>query len=46
MYVVEMPAAGALNPKRHVYDEFVYAVKGRDSTEIWREGSAKRQTIE
>jgi len=46
MYVVEVPAAGALNPDRHLYHEFMYIVEGRGSTEIWREGSAKMQTFE
>lgn len=46
MYVVEVPAAGALTPERHVYDEFFYVVEGRGSTEIWREGSAKKQLFE
>ncbi|MFC1976880.1 cupin domain-containing protein [Chloroflexota bacterium] len=46
MYVVEVPAAGALNSERHFYDEFMYVVEGRGSTEIWREGSTKRQTFE
>jgi mannose-6-phosphate isomerase-like protein (cupin superfamily) len=45
-YLVEVPAAGALNPERHVYAEFMYVVEGRGSTEIWREGSAKRLMFE
>ncbi len=46
MYVVEVPAAGALIAERHVYDEFFYVVEGRGSTEVWREGSSKKQLFE
>ena len=46
MYVVEVPAGGALNSERHFYDEFMYVVEGRGSTEIWREGSTRKQTFE
>ena len=46
MFVVEVPAGGALNPERHVYDEFFLVVEGRGSTEVWREGSNKRQVFE
>jgi hypothetical protein len=41
-----VPAAGALNPERHFYDEFLYVVEGRGSTEVWREGSSKKQAFE
>ncbi len=46
MYVVEVPAGGVLNAERHMYNEFMYVVEGRGSTEVWREGSAKKQTFE
>ncbi len=46
MYVVEVPAGGVLNAERHFYDEFMYVVEGRGSTEVWREGSAKKQAFE
>ena len=46
MYVVEVPAAGALNPEHHIYEELFYVVEGRGSTEVWREGTAKRQAFE
>lgn len=41
MYVVEIPAAGALNPERHIYDEIYYVVEGRGTTEVWYEGGRK-----
>ena len=46
MYLVEVPAAGVLNPERHIYEEMFYVVEGRGSTEVWREGSSKKQTFE
>ena len=46
MYVVGVPAAGALNPEHHIYEELFYVVEGRGSTEVWREGTAKRQAFE
>ncbi|HLH26003.1 MAG TPA: cupin domain-containing protein [Chloroflexota bacterium] len=46
MFVVEVPPGGALNPERHMYDEFFLVVEGRGSTEVWREGDKKRQVFE
>lgn len=46
MYVVEVPAAGALNPEKHMYEEIYLVVDGRGTTEVWREGSNKKNTFE
>lgn len=46
MYVVEVPAGGVLNSERHIYEEVFLVIEGRGSTEIWREGSSKKQTFE
>ena len=54
LYVVEVPARGALNIDRHIYEKNVLVVEGRGSTEVWQgpaEGGqaasqAKRQTFE
>ena len=46
MYVVEVPARGALNPERHMYDEFFLVIEGRGTTEVWQEGSDRRQAFE
>jgi quercetin dioxygenase-like cupin family protein len=46
MYVVEIPPGGALNAERHVYEKEVFVVEGRGSTEIWQDGSSKKQTFE
>src|SRR6516164_3857696 len=46
MYVVEVPAAGALNPERHMYDEFFLVIEGRGSTEVWREGETRPSVFE
>lgn len=40
-YVVEVPAAGALNPEKHIYEEIFYVLEGRGSTEVWVEGGKK-----
>lgn len=46
MYVVEVPAAGALNPEKHLYEEVYLVVEGRGSTEVWQEGSNRKHTFE
>ena len=46
MFVVEVPAAAALSPERHMYDEFFLVVEGRGTTEVWREGSKKKHVFE
>ncbi|MEE8518390.1 MAG: cupin domain-containing protein, partial [Dehalococcoidia bacterium] len=46
MYVVEVPAAGALNPEKHMYEEIYLVVDGRGTTEVWRDGSNKKNTFE
>ncbi len=45
-YVVEVPAGGVLNAERHLYEEVFTVFEGRGSTEVWREGSSKKQTFE
>ena len=44
-YVVEVPAGGALNIDRHLYEKVVLVIEGRGSTEVWRETS-NRQIFE
>jgi len=46
MYVVEIPAGGALNVERHLYEEVFFVMEGRGSTEVWQEGNPKRQMFE
>lgn len=46
MFVVEVPAGGALNSQRHMYDEFYLVIEGRGSTEVWRDDGGKRQAFE
>jgi quercetin dioxygenase-like cupin family protein len=45
-YVVAVPAGGALNVERHLYDKYVLVIEGRGSTEIWQEGQTKSQLFE
>ena len=44
-YVVEVPAGGALNVEKHMYEKVVFVVDGRGSTEVWT-AAAKKQTFE
>ena len=46
MFVVEVPSRGALNPEKHMYDEFFLVIEGRGTTEVWREGEAKHHVFE
>jgi len=46
MYIVEVPAGGALNIERHVYEKMVLVIEGRGSTEVWQEGQVHPQTFE
>ncbi len=45
-YVVEVPGAGALNAEKHLYEEIIYVVEGRGSTEVWLDGDAQRHQFE
>ncbi len=45
-YVVEVPAAGALNVERHLYEKVVFVVEGRGSTEVWQDGQTRRHAFE
>jgi mannose-6-phosphate isomerase-like protein (cupin superfamily) len=46
MYVVEVPAAGALNVEKHLYEEVFLVVGGRGSTEVWQEEGGRKNTFE
>jgi quercetin dioxygenase-like cupin family protein len=46
MYIAEIPAGGALNVEKHLYEKQVIVVEGRGSTEIWRDDPTKKQTFE
>jgi mannose-6-phosphate isomerase-like protein (cupin superfamily) len=46
MFVQEVPAGGASNPSKQMFDEFFLVIEGRGTTEVWREGSSKKQTFE
>lgn len=45
-YIVEVPAGGALNIEKHLYEKTVLVVEGRGTTEVWQEGAPHRQTFE
>ena len=45
-YVVEVPAAGALNVEKHIYEEIYLVVEGRGSTEVWVDDGGKKHVFE
>ena len=42
-YVVEVPAAGALNPERHLYEEQFLVIEGRGTTEVWEDADERNK---
>jgi oxalate decarboxylase/phosphoglucose isomerase-like protein (cupin superfamily) len=42
MYAGEIPAAGALNPEKHFYEEVICILEGQGATEVWQEGGQKQ----
>src|SRR5437867_313343 len=46
MYTVEIPPAGALNTEKHIYDELMYVLQGRGTTEVWNRPNGPRKTFE
>jgi quercetin dioxygenase-like cupin family protein len=42
MYVVEIPPGGVLEPEHHLYQEVMFVLDGRGSTQVWQEGQAKQ----
>jgi quercetin dioxygenase-like cupin family protein len=45
IYVIEIPAGGALEPQRQLYQEELFVLKGRGSTEVWQ-GAGPKLTFE
>jgi len=45
-YVVEVPAAGALNAEKHIYEEIFHVLEGRGTTEVWLEDGGKKHVFE
>jgi mannose-6-phosphate isomerase-like protein (cupin superfamily) len=46
MYLVEVPAGGALQPEKHFFDEFYIVIEGRGSTEVSVDGESRPQIFE
>jgi oxalate decarboxylase/phosphoglucose isomerase-like protein (cupin superfamily) len=42
MYVVEIPAGGALEPERHFYEKVICILEGQGATEVWQDGGRKQ----
>jgi oxalate decarboxylase/phosphoglucose isomerase-like protein (cupin superfamily) len=45
MYVSEIPAGGALNVEKHLYEELIYVLHGVGATEVWS-GSDEKKKIQ
>ncbi|KZM49529.1 cupin domain-containing protein [Labrenzia sp. OB1] len=45
-YVVEVPAAGGLNPEKHLYEEIFLVAEGRGTTEVWLEEGGRKHVFE
>lgn len=46
MHVLEIPGRGSLAPERHLYEEKYFVIEGRGATEVWLEGSDRKQRFE
>jgi mannose-6-phosphate isomerase-like protein (cupin superfamily) len=46
LYLAEVPPRGALNPERHLYEELYLVIQGSGATEVWKEGSKRKQIFE
>lgn len=46
MYTCEIAPGGALNPEKHLYEEIIYVLQGRGSTEVCNPGSEKKSFFE
>ena len=43
MYVGEIPAGGALNIERHLYEKIIYILHGFGATEVWSGDDEKKK---
>jgi quercetin dioxygenase-like cupin family protein len=43
MYVGEIPAGGALNIERHLYEKIIYILRGVGATEVWSGDNDKKK---
>jgi mannose-6-phosphate isomerase-like protein (cupin superfamily) len=46
MYIIEVPARGALKPQKHFYEERYIVLDGRGSVEVWKNGSTTKTSFE
>jgi mannose-6-phosphate isomerase-like protein (cupin superfamily) len=46
MFIVEVPARGALKPQKHMYEERYLVLDGRGSTEVWKDDSSAKTSFE
>lgn len=46
MFVLEIPARGAANEEKHLYEEVFFVIDGRGSTEVWLDGDPRVQRFE
>jgi oxalate decarboxylase/phosphoglucose isomerase-like protein (cupin superfamily)/quercetin dioxygenase-like cupin family protein len=41
-YVCEIPPGGAIEPQRHLFEAFIFVLKGRGATSLWQPGGRKQ----
>ena len=46
MFVIEIPARGALKPQHHFWEERYIVLEGRGSTEVWKDDSTVKTSFE
>ena len=46
MFIVEVPARGALKPQKHFWEERYIVLDGRGTTEVWKDGSTAKTSFE
>lgn len=42
MYICEIPAGGALEPEKHLFEEVIRVINGRGAAEVWQPGGRKQ----
>lgn len=44
--LIEVPASAGLRPEKHLFEELLFVLDGRGTTELWLEGDAERVMFE
>jgi quercetin dioxygenase-like cupin family protein len=46
MWATEVPSGGSVKPMKGLFEQLVFVQEGRGTTEVWKEGSNRKQTFE